>query len=157
MHFVVAMTNDERGALAVGMGGDTEGVVAELPPEARHAVERVRELARTRPLMAAGIATGIGYVLGNGVPRPRLLIGAALGYGIYRIIRHRRAAAAAASEDAANGDDEASDDEGEGEEEGEDDDGAAHEATAEGAEGQPAPRKKRRRHKPKRASASSER
>jgi hypothetical protein len=137
------------------MGGDTEGVVAELPPEARHAVDRVRELARARPLTTAGIATGIGYVLGNGVPRPRLLIGAALGYGIFRILRRRRAAAAAATDDAANGEDEATGDEGEDEEE--EDEGVANEATAEGAEGQPAPRKKHRRHKPKRATASSER
>lgn len=69
-------------------------LLADAPSEARHAAKRVRQLVRQHPLAAAGIATGVGYVLATGLPRVRrLVVGGALGYGIYRMLRRRAARA----------------------------------------------------------------
>ncbi len=144
------MMDNENGAVDEGTGnetGDGGDVLAELPPQTREVVGRVREMVSARPLAAAGIATGIGYVLGGGLPRPRvLMVGAALGYGLFRLLRYRSAGDEGANEGAMD-EGGATGDEGS---EGEDDE---DDTAAVGTNGDtpPARSKKRRRHKPARA------
>ena len=81
-----------------GMNGDTDDAQdetddeAELPGEPLRPVRgggvwaRVVAAARERPLVALAAATGIGYVLGRGLPRLGLVavlgVGGAVGYAV---------------------------------------------------------------------------
>lgn len=55
---------------------DLEALKADISEKAGEAVGRACEFARERPHLAVGIAFGVGWVLGNGLP-PRLLLGVA--------------------------------------------------------------------------------
>ena len=55
---------------------DIENVRNEIAEKANEVVGQAVEFAKERPHVAVGIALGIGWVLGNGLP-PRVILGAA--------------------------------------------------------------------------------
>jgi hypothetical protein len=75
-----------------------EGDLDALGMEARgvmgHALDRVRDQAAAHPLAAMGIAAGVGYVLGGGLPRFGAMFGLAavggvVGFGLPALLRGR--------------------------------------------------------------------
>jgi hypothetical protein len=55
---------------------DIEAVKSEISEKANEVIGTAVEFARERPHVAVGIAFGVGWILGNGLP-PRLILGAA--------------------------------------------------------------------------------
>lgn len=55
---------------------DMEALREDLASKANEALAHVIEFAREKPHAAVGIALGVGWVLGNGLP-PRVIMGAA--------------------------------------------------------------------------------
>jgi len=55
---------------------DLEAMKRDISEKADEALAQVADFARERPHVAVGLALGLGWVLGNGLP-PRIILGAA--------------------------------------------------------------------------------
>jgi hypothetical protein len=81
-----------------GMDGENEGEGAgtedlpQLPATVKNLLERVQDHARQRPLVALAAASGLGFVLGRGLPRigglvALLGVGGAVGFAMTALRR----------------------------------------------------------------------